>query len=74
MKSAVNLNAQSIADIQFQPASLDIWDVKYRLTAKDGSNIDDSIDETYKRVASALADVEIESKREQYFKEFLLNE
>ena len=71
MKSAVNLNAQSIADIQFQPASLDIWDVKYRLTAKDGSNIDDSIDETYKRVAAALANVEIESKREQYFEEFL---
>ncbi|MAD92182.1 MAG: ribonucleoside-diphosphate reductase, adenosylcobalamin-dependent [Gammaproteobacteria bacterium] len=71
MKSAVNLSTQSIADIQFQPASLDIWDVKYRLTAKDGSNIDENIDETYKRVAEALANVEIESKREHYLKEFL---
>jgi len=71
MKSAVNLDVQTVTDIEFQAASLDIWDAKYRLSAKDGSNIDTSIDDTYKRVARALANVEVESKREHYFKEFV---
>ena len=59
------------ADIEFQPASLDIWDAKYRLAAKDGTKLDESIDETYRRVAKALASVEVESKQEHYFEEFL---
>ncbi len=71
MKSAVNLDAQSVADIEFQPASIDIWDAKYRLKAKDGREIDTIIDETYKRVARALASVELESKRDRYYEEFL---
>lgn len=45
-------------DIPFQPASLDIWDKKYRLKAKDGTAVDASLDATYERVARALADVE----------------
>ncbi len=71
MKSAVKLDTHTVTDIQFQPASLDIWDAKYRLTAKDGSKIDENIDDTYRRVARALADVEIESKREHYFEKFV---
>ncbi|MGB5447610.1 MAG: adenosylcobalamin-dependent ribonucleoside-diphosphate reductase [Woeseiaceae bacterium] len=71
MKSAINLDRHTVTDIEFQPASLDIWDAKYRLSAKDGSNIDASIDDTYKRVALALSNVETESKREHYFHEFL---
>jgi ribonucleoside-diphosphate reductase alpha chain len=71
MKSAVHLDAQSVADIEFQPASLDIWDAKYRLIAKDGTKLDETIDDTYKRVAKALAKVEPESKQEHYFNEFL---
>jgi ribonucleoside-diphosphate reductase alpha chain len=71
MKSAVHLDADTVADIEFQPASLDIWDAKYRLIAKDGSKLDETIDDTYKRVAQALANVETESKREHYFNEFL---
>ena len=71
MKSAVHLNAHTGTDIEFQAASLDIWDAKYRLAAKNGAKIDETIDDTYKRVAGALASVEIESKREQYFEEFL---
>ena len=57
--------------IEFQAASIDIWDAKYRLTAKDGNKIDDTIDDTYKRVARALASVEVESRREEFYKEFL---
>ncbi|MGI9201727.1 MAG: adenosylcobalamin-dependent ribonucleoside-diphosphate reductase [Woeseiaceae bacterium] len=71
MKSAVNLDAHTVTDIEFQATSVDIWDAKYRLTAKDGQKIDSSIDDTYKRVAAALAGVEMESKQEEYFEEFL---
>ncbi len=71
MKSAVQLDTHTVSDIQFQPASLDIWDSKYRLSAKDGSNIDQNIDDTYARVAKALSDVEPESKREHFYREFL---
>ncbi|MDX1403256.1 MAG: adenosylcobalamin-dependent ribonucleoside-diphosphate reductase [Woeseiaceae bacterium] len=71
MKSAVHLDAQSVADIELQAASLDIWNSKYRLTAKSGEHIDAGIDDTYKRVARALADVESENLREQWYENFL---
>ncbi len=71
MKSAVHLDAHTGADIEFQAASLDIWDAKYRLASKNGTKIDETIDDTYKRVAGALASVEVESEREQYYEEFL---
>ena len=65
------MDAHTVTDIEFQAASIDIWDTKYRLTAKDGNKIDDTIDDTYKRVAKALAAVEVESKHEHFYKEFL---
>ena len=71
MKSAVDLHANSVAEITFQSASLDIWEAKYRLTAKDGTCIDAKVDDTYRRVARALADVEAEPLREKCFEEFL---
>ncbi len=71
MKSAVKLDAKSVSDIEFQPASVDIWDAKYRLTAKDGTKLDETIDATYARVAKALAEVEMEPQREHYYNEFL---
>jgi ribonucleoside-diphosphate reductase alpha chain len=59
-------------EIAFQEASLDIWDKKYRLKSKTGEIIDHTIDDTYKRVARALADVEeSEPKREQWYTSFL---
>ncbi len=71
MKSAVSFEASTVADITFQPASIDIWEAKYRLVAKDGRVIDSEVDDTYRRVARALADVEAEPLREQCFEEFL---
>jgi ribonucleoside-diphosphate reductase alpha chain len=71
MKSAVEVFAAENADIPMQSASMDIWDKKYRLKAKDGSIVDGDIDETYQRVARALADVEEEEKREIWFERFL---
>jgi len=59
-------------DIEFQPAAMDIWDKKYRLKSKDGQVIDETIGDTYKRVARALADVEeTEDKREQWYEKFV---
>jgi ribonucleoside-diphosphate reductase alpha chain len=65
------VKSQSAADIPFQSASIDIWDKKYRLKAKDGRIIDDTIDATYQRVARALAEVEPADLREHWYAEFL---
>jgi ribonucleoside-diphosphate reductase alpha chain len=71
MSTAVKLKTRDARSIRFQEASLDIWDKKYRLTAKDGTPIDRSMDDTYKRVARALADVEREDLREHWYEQFL---
>jgi len=59
-------------EVPFQPASRDIWEKKYRLVTKDGTAVDKDIDDTYMRVARALADVEeTEEKREAWYQEFV---
>src|SRR3990172_4384316 len=45
-----------VTEISIQPASLDIWDKKYRLKSKTGEVIDQDIAGTYARVARALPD------------------
>ena len=57
--------------IPFQAASLDIWEKKYRLQAKDGSAVDKNMQDTYTRVANALADVEAPEKREEWYARFV---
>ncbi len=55
-KSTPVLESDTVArQIPLQETSLEIWDSKYRLKSKDGAPIDGSIDETYQRVARALA-------------------
>jgi ribonucleoside-diphosphate reductase alpha chain len=71
MNSVVKLEHKDVDAIPFQEASLDIWDKKYRLSAKDGSPVDKTMDDTYKRVARALADVELEPVRELWNERFL---
>ena len=71
MNTVVKIQPKDVGSIPYQEASFDIWDKKYRLTAKDGSPIDKSMDDTYKRVARALADVEGEHCREQWYESFL---
>jgi ribonucleoside-diphosphate reductase alpha chain len=71
MNSVVKLVAKDFDSIPFQEASLDIWDKKYRLVSKSGQPIDQSMDDTYKRVARALADVESEPVREHWYERFL---
>jgi ribonucleoside-diphosphate reductase alpha chain len=45
-------------NIDLQAASLDIWDKKYRLKDKHGNAQENSINETFQRVATALANIE----------------
>jgi len=71
MNTVVKIQPKDVGSIPYQEASFDIWDKKYRLTGKDGSPIDKSMDDTYKRVARALADVEGEDSREQWYESFL---
>jgi ribonucleoside-diphosphate reductase alpha chain len=59
-------------EIPLQSASFDIWDKKYRLKKKDGTAIDGSVNDTYARVASALADQEQSQElREYWYEKFL---
>jgi ribonucleoside-diphosphate reductase alpha chain len=71
MNTVVKIQPKDVGSIPYQEASFDIWDKKYRLTSKDGSPVDKSMDDTYKRVARALADVESEPGREQWYESFL---
>ena len=63
--------AHAVEEIPFQPASQDIWDKKYRLKAKDGTAVDHSMDDTYRRVAKALAEVEAKDKQAEWEKRFV---
>ncbi|MGB1159496.1 MAG: adenosylcobalamin-dependent ribonucleoside-diphosphate reductase [Porticoccaceae bacterium] len=73
--SATNLKTvksiENSGDIEMQAASLDIWDKKYRLKDKQENPVDQDIEATYLRVATALAEVETKSKRKQWQERFL---
>ena len=71
MSTAVRIERKEVEEIPFQEASLDIWDRKYRLTSKDGTPIDATMDDTWRRVATTLAGVEDAAVREQWFERFL---
>src|SRR3984957_18884360 len=71
MNTVVQIQPKDIGDISFQEASFDIWDKKYRLSSKNGEPIDRSMDDTYKRVARALANVERDDIRERWYERFL---
>ncbi len=71
MKPAVQMENVRAGTVGFQAASIDIWDKKYRLKSKTGEVVDETMDDTYKRVARALADVESEGDRDRWFEQFL---
>ena len=71
-KTSMKLVSNDALEVPYQPASLDVWDTKYRLKKKDGTPIDGTIDDTYQRVARSLAEVEAtEALREHWYGEFL---
>ena len=71
MKTAVQMEHASGSAIEYQEASIDIWDKKYRLKSKHGEIIDETMDDTYRRVALALAEVEDEANREKWYEAFV---
>ena len=63
---------ETSVEISLQPASADIWERKYQLKTASGEAVDRSIDDTYARVARALADIETTpEKREEWYGKFL---
>ncbi|UTV26553.1 adenosylcobalamin-dependent ribonucleoside-diphosphate reductase [Photobacterium atrarenae] len=63
--------ASQAIEIAYQPTSMEIWDSKYRLTSKHGEAIDQTLDDTFKRVARALADLEQSKVKDHWYNEFL---
>ena len=59
-------------DIPLQDASQDIWHTKYQLKTKDGEAVDQDIDDTYQRVAKALAKIETGDKVQREWQEKFL--
>ena len=50
--------AESAASDRVAPVSRQIWDAKYRLKSADGTPVDVTIEDTWRRVARALAAAE----------------
>ncbi len=73
MTNTVRLEAvRTKSDIPLQPASYDIWDKKYRLKAKNGDPVDSTIDDSYQRIARALAEAEATPEiRNRWYERFL---
>ena len=71
MKTAVQMEPASGSAIEYQEASVDIWDKKYRLKSKHGQIIDETMDDTYRRVARALAEVEDKADQEKWNEAFV---
>ncbi len=61
----------SVSEIKFQETSQDIWESKYCLKTKKGEMVDQNMDDTYKRVAAALSEVEAPEVREEWKAKFL---
>ncbi len=57
-------------ELPMQAASVDIWEQKYRLKDKQGKPVDQRISDSWRRVAKALAEVEV-SKQAEWEKTFL---
>jgi len=66
------VNTPSVAEIDMQPASYDIWDKKYRLKSKQGVAVDETIDDSYKRVAKALSEAEPTAEKQKYWQDRFL--
>ncbi len=78
MNSATRIEPQSVQSVPLQEASADIWNTKYRLATQAGVFLDESIDDTFKRVARAVADCEaggdpreLAMAREHWYQRFL---
>ncbi len=55
----------SLDQLALQSASIDIWDKKYRLKSMEGDPVDATIEDTFGRVARALAGVETSKEKQR---------
>ena len=63
---------ENTVEIPLQPASFDIWQRKYQLKTASGEAVDSTIDDTFVRVARALADIEETPElRQEWFSKFV---
>src|SRR5690554_697819 len=69
-QKTVSPHEQDTGSLVLQPASEDIWDQKYRLKDHNEVPVDQTIADTWTRVAKALAGVE-PKRREYWHKEFI---
>jgi ribonucleoside-diphosphate reductase alpha chain len=58
-------------DTALDPISHEIWDMKYRFKSPDGSAVDQTVDDTWARVARALASPEKANTRAAWEKTFI---
>src|SRR5690554_1223017 len=72
LEAVRNTMAGTDQDVPMQPASVDIWDKKYRLKTKQGDALDADIDGTCQRVARALAEAEPTAEKRKYWNERFL--
>ncbi len=56
--------------VSVTPISQQIWDMKYRLKAEDGEPVDKTIEESWRRVAKALASVESDDSAPEWEQTF----
>jgi hypothetical protein len=70
MKSAPKKLDHESLEVEYQSASIDIWDKKYRLKELSGEPIDLVMDDTFKRVAKALSIIEEPEQQENGNKSF----
>ncbi|MGF1736469.1 adenosylcobalamin-dependent ribonucleoside-diphosphate reductase [Photobacterium satsumensis] len=70
-KSPTASEVSQAVDIEYQSTSMEIWDSKYRLKSKHGEAIDVTLDDTFKRVARALAELEEDDAKDHWYNEFL---
>ena len=71
-RSHVDPEGSGVAVIPLQAASFDIWDSKYRLKKRDGAVVDHEIDETWHRIARAIAGTEATGElRARWYESFL---
>ena len=66
-----DLTDRKLPKLALQPASVDIWDSKYRLKTKRGEVLDADLEATHERIARTLAEVEAGDVREKWHGSFL---
>jgi ribonucleoside-diphosphate reductase alpha chain len=59
-----------MTDSALDPIAHEIWDMKYRFKRADGTPIDETVDDTWTRVAKALAQPEASHKRGRWERAF----